>query len=350
MKVHTCDYCGHAVYFQNSRCVSCNTQLAFDPASLSILSLSAPLCRNGQIYKACNWLATESSHSGFCIACELNRTIPSLSSEKNLRLWQKLQLEKNRLVYSLLRFGLPVLSRQASPGTGLAFDFLDSGTKSDSQVITGHAKGIITLDISEADDAHREAVRQSLGEPYRTLLGHFRHESAHYYWDRLIRHTVLLERFRARFGDERTDYSLALQRHYENGAPADWNHQYISSYASAHPWEDWAESWAHYFHIVDTLESASELGLVLDPATGRTPSIQAVSSFDPYRHPDPYQLIERWKPVSVALNMLNRSLGQGDAYPFVLMPVVIEKLALVHDVIAAGHHVTPLNLSDNYGS
>lgn len=334
MRVHECQNCGHAVYFQNSRCVACNTQLAFDPVSMSMLPQTPLLCQNGQRHQACNWLASSNSANGFCIACELNRTIPDVSIDRNLRLWQKLQLEKNRLVYSLLRFDLPVINRQVSPESGLAFDFLNAQAEPDNDVTTGHARGVITLDISEADDAHREAVRQSLGEPYRTLLGHFRHESAHYYWDLLVRDSDSLESVRKVFGDERADYAQSLQRHYHQGAPAHWQEHFISSYASAHPWEDWAETWAHYFHIVDTMESASELGLILDPATGRTCSKADMSLFDPYRHTDMSELVSHWLPVSVALNMLNRSLGLADAYPFVLSPTVVNKLDTVRQVIA----------------
>jgi len=172
-----------------------------------------------------------------------------------------------------------------------------------------------------------------MGEPYRTLLGHFRHESAHYFWDYLVKGTSWLEIVRQVFGDERSDYQLALKTHYAQGAPLQWEERYISSYATAHPWEDWAETWAHYFHIVDTLESAAELGLTLDPTTGRSISLPDPESFDAYRAHDFNVLIEKWAPLTVALNMLNRSLGQADAYPFILTPSIIKKLATIHDII-----------------
>lgn len=237
-------------------------------------------------------------------------------------------------MYSLLRFGLPVKSQQVNAETGLAFDFLDSASDTDHKIFTGHSRGVITLDILEADDAHRELVRQTMGEPYRTLLGHFRHESAHYYWDRLVQGTPWLEKVRSVFGDDRGDYTQALEHHYRNDSLLMWSDQYISSYARAHPWEDWAETWAHYIHIIDTLESASELGLSLDPTTGRSISLPEPEAFDPYHNPDIDELIEKWLPVSVALNLLNRSLGQADAYPFVITPAIISKLSLVHDIIS----------------
>ena len=300
---------------------------------MSVQLQTPDLCRNGVEHRACNWLASANSADGYCTACQLNNTIPNLTDESNLALWQTIQFEKNRLVYSLLRFRLPVFSQQVDAETGLAFDFLDSGSNPNSEVLTGHARGLITLDIREADDAHRETIRQAMGEPYRTLLGHFRHESAHYYWDRLVKDSPWLDTVREVFGDERSDYGQALEQHYKTGAPSDWASSYISSYATAHPWEDWAETWAHYIHIVDTLESAAELGLALDPTTGRSITLPTPDEFDPYQDRDFTTLISKWAPVTVALNMLNRSLGQSDAYPFVLSTTITRKLSTVHDVI-----------------
>ena len=286
------------------------------------------------MHQACNWLTSPGSSSGFCVSCELNRTIPNLSDTRNLQLWQHVQKEKNHLVYSLMNFGLPVVNQKLAPDTGLAFDCLDARAKKDGDVVTGHARGVITLNIDEADDAIRERVRQQMGEPYRTLLGHFRHESAHYYWDRLVRDSIWLNEFRDLFGDETVDYSASLKSHYTNGAPANWSDHFISSYASSHPWEDWAESWAHYFHIVDALETAWQLGLALDPQTGKAAPLDTNTNFKPYSDTQIDTLIERWLPVSLALNMLNRSLGQRDAYPFILNKNVQRKLGLVNRIIA----------------
>jgi hypothetical protein len=247
-----------------------------------------------------------------------------------------LQEEKNRLIYSLLRLKLTVASKQESPVQGLAFDFLGSPNprfREDSSVITGHAQGVITLDIAEADDVVRERVRQEMAEPYRTLLGHFRHESGHYFWDRLVRDADRLAAFREQFGDERTDYDAALQRHYADGPPVDWPQRFVSSYASSHPWEDWAETWAHYLHMVDTLETAWQLGLRLEPRVEESDELATAATLDPYGSKDFRMLVGHWFPLTVALNCLNQSMGQPDAYPFVLAPVVVDKLGLVHDII-----------------
>ncbi len=334
MKIFECSNCGHAVYFGNTQCTACQCALAFDPISLSMLSGAGQLCANGLRHQACNWLTSPGSTTGFCLSCELNRTIPNLADTRNLQLWQHAQREKNHLVYSLLNFGLPVVSQDVAPETGLAFDCLDARDNEEGDVMTGHARGVITLNIDEADDAIRERLRQQMNEPYRTLLGHFRHESAHYYWDRLVRDSAWLAEFRELFGDERQDYAASLEAHYARDAPADWSVSYISTYASSHPWEDWAETWAHYFHIVDALETATQLGMTLDPTTGRTAPPDPSACLDPYSGIPVDSLIDRWLPISLAMNMLNRSLGQRDAYPFLLTPAVQNKLGLVNRIIA----------------
>jgi len=221
-------------------------------------------------------------------------------------------------------------SRAEDPEHGLAFRFLEELAPTE-RVLTGHDNGVITLNIEEADDARREAVRHQMHEPYRTLVGHFRHETGHYYWDRLVDGTPWLERFRAVFGDERADYAQALQAHYD--APrADWPEHFVSAYASSHPWEDWAECWAHYLHIQDGLETAASWGLRLatpggSPVTARPLEARAGSFAS--------ALVERWLPISQFVNSMSRSLGLVDGYPFVIPAPVVEKLDLVHQVVVS---------------
>jgi hypothetical protein len=272
----------------------------------------------------------------FCRACRLNRTIPDLDTPGHVLCWQRLEGAKHRLVYGLLRLGLPLVSKIEDPQAGLAFDFLagpGSTFRETAQVITGHARGLITIDIAEADDAQREHHRQGMAEPYRTLLGHFRHEVGHYYWERLVRDGPWLEPFRALFGDERQDYGTCLGAHYARGSLADWQERFVSSYASAHPWEDFAESWAHYLHIVDTLESGSAFGLRIQPAAGHDPALATEINFDPYCEEDFELLVRAWLPLTYAVNSLNRSMGQPDLYPFVLAPAVMGKLRFVHGLV-----------------
>ncbi len=350
MKLFTCDHCGQRLYFENVTCTRCSAKLGFVPESLHLVALEPldsirwrraggdtlyRLCANYVEHAVCNWLVHDDDPHAFCVACRLNRTIPDLGILRNLDLWRALETEKRRLIYSLLRLGLPLLPHGESP-TGLAFDFLADTAPTFSErgrVFTGHAHGLITINIDEADPSTREQMRDRMAEPYRTLLGHFRHESGHYYWDRLVHDTDWLPAWRDRFGDETLDYGQALDWHYRQGPPAHWQDTYISAYASTHPWEDWAETWAHYLHIVDTLETAWQFGLQVKPRTGDDQSILSDNDFDPYRANDIGELIAHWLPLSFALNSLNRSMGHDHAYPFVLSPLVIEKLGLVQQIV-----------------
>jgi hypothetical protein len=346
MKLFSCQACGQLLYFENIRCENCGRALGYltDLNEISALeadaeapgwhALAAPqklvkFCNN---YDAgmCNWLVAADDPEGYCLACRHNRTVPDLMVPGNDLLWRKIETAKHRLFYSLLRLNLPLENRADDPEHGLAFDFLaDPPQTHATEVMTGHDNGLITLALKEADDATREKVRTAMGEPYRTLLGHFRHEIGHYFWDRLVGgDEVMLEGFRALFGDEEQDYAAALKRHYEEGPPAHWREDFISVYASSHPWEDFAETWAHYLHIVDTLETAAAFGLKIKPRRAKG-GLTAAIDFDPYAA-DMDKLIDAWLPVEFATNNLNRSMGLTDLYPFLLSPRVIDKLSFVH--------------------
>ena len=354
MKLFECQRCGQQLYFENMRCESCGTVLGYiaDRAVLSALDdlgdgrwrpLADPdddlrFCAN-QAYDACNWLRPADGANELCQACRLNRTIPDLSNNRHLTLWQRLELAKHRLIYGITRLGLPLLDKNRDADAGLAFDFLadEIATFRDQPgVITGHAQGLITINLAEADDVIRERARETMAEPYRTLLGHFRHEIGHYYWERLVRDAAPLDRFRSLFGDERQDYSESLNAHYAAGPPADWQQSFISAYASAHPWEDFAESWAHYLHIVDTLETAFAFRLSVDPTSGDDPSLSTYVDFAPYREVSFDRLLQAWLPVTYAVNSLNQSMGQSKLYPFLLAPKVIDKLRFIHGLIRSG--------------
>jgi hypothetical protein len=244
-----------------------------------------------------------------------------------------------------MRLRLPLATRLEDPN-GLAFDFLSNpigASEAQSRVMTGHASGLITLNVAEADDPERERQRKSMGEPYRTLLGHFRHETAHYYWDRLVADSPRIDDFRRLFGDEREDYEASLQRYYANGPMPDWPERFVTSYASSHPWEDFAETWAHYFHMIDTLETAFAFGLRLRPKVAKGADLSTAVDFDPYVS-EMDRIIDAWLPLTFAANSLNRSMGQPDLYPFIVPPPVIWKLTLIHDLIhAAGSGRQPGN-------
>jgi hypothetical protein len=353
MRVFHCDHCNRPVFFENTKCVACNHVLAYLPDLDEIGSLepindsewTSPLqsqdrryrlCRNYTESQVCNWTLTDSDGpQELCRACRLTRTIPDLAPQGHREAWYKLEAAKRRLLYTLFRFRLPVVEKSVDPIGGLAFEFLaDPVDPAAPRVLTGHDNGLIRINIAEADDAQREQRRKHLHEPYRTLLGHFRHEIGHFYWDRLVKDSARLDGFRQLFGDERRDYADALQSHYEQGAPPDWQAHFVSAYSSAHPWEDWAETWAHYLHMADTLETAAACGLALRPTHRDEPALPkiAISESDGSTSFD--RMVESWFAVTYVLNNLNRGMGLPDGYPFVLSSHVIEKLHFVHDVIA----------------
>ncbi len=348
MRVFTCQACGQLLYFENIRCEKCGHVLGYLPEKETISALEPAgdgsfgalatrgryrTCKN-QEFGVCNWMVPVKSREQFCAACRHNHTVPDLSVPENTGLWAKIETAKHRLFYSLLKLHLPLRNRTDDPQHGLAFDFLSEAPLTHGQaVLTGHDNGLITLAVKEADDTERERVRTAMGEPYRTLLGHFRHEVGHYFWDVLVRDAGKLDGFRAVFGDESQDYAAALQTHYQNGAPPDWQQNFVSTYASAHPWEDFAETWAHYLHIVDTLETAGAFGLKVRVKPGWRTKLASAVDFDPYAAPPLALLIDAWLPLTFAMNNLNRSMGQSDLYPFILTPVVIAKLGYVHALV-----------------
>jgi len=346
MKLFQCQHCRQPAYFENTSCSNCKTLLGFDPIQLDLLALpdrgeeGELIDTSGNAYRycqnqkqgGCNWLISHADPGRFCMACSLNRVIPDLSNPAYRKRWRTIENAKHRLLYALLRWQLPFFSKTHNPDTGLGFEF--KAANENERVMTGHASGIITMNIAEADDVERAMAKKHMDEVYRTVLGHFRHEIGHYYWDILIAGSDYLSDFRNLFGDERTSYQQALKNHYQKSATNGWQESYISSYASAHPWEDWAESWAHYLHMVDTLETAYYFGLTLDPRLGiDVPFMSSSIKDDAYKCKDFHQIMNQWIPLSLALNSLNRSMGLQDTYPFVISPVVKLKLTFVHQVI-----------------
>jgi hypothetical protein len=349
MRLFACDNCDQVVHFDNRQCVRCNHRLGFLPDDLSMRSLEP---RDGDVWQLtaeperpvrfcanagldiCNWLVGPNDDHQFCIACRHNRLVPNTDTQDGIDRWRRISQAQRHLFYSLLRWRLPPPDRNEDPQGGLVFDFLEDEVQMDGHVIpaiTGHDEGVIAIRAAEADDITRELARASMNEPYRTLLGHFRHEVGHFVWNKLVRDRNAFDGFRAVFGDERQDYGVALQNHYQNGAPAGWQQSYISAYATAHPWEDFAECFAHYLHIVDTLETARGFGIAIDPR-GHEEMASEVD-FDPYRAANAEQLVSAWVPLSVAINAIQRSMGQPDSYPFVLSNPVVDKLEYLHQLI-----------------
>ncbi len=326
--------CGQTVFFENTQCTHCGSVLGFDAARLNHLAfnqvehrlLNAPAiglykrCRNGADYEVCNWVLPATDARDYCLACELNDLVPAVTDPKRRLWWAQLENAKKRLIYTLMSLGLPVRARRYEVD-GLAFAFLEDRRANPSVeeewVQTGYAQGLITVNLAEADDGNREMQRTRMGESYRTLLGHFRHESGHYYFEHLVQNSENIDGFRQLFGDESQPYEASLARYYAHPPPSARETGYISDYAQSHPLEDWAECWAHYLHIVDTLETAAEFGL-----TEREPLAQSTDHW-----------LANWDRVVVVLNALNRSMGMRDAYPFVYSGATSQKIRFVHSVV-----------------
>ncbi|AZD07342.1 hypothetical protein C4K26_1929 [Pseudomonas chlororaphis] len=344
--------CGQSLFFRNSQCLACSAALGYQPEQSRLSSLQpgqeadtwrldvdsqAGLfrrCANLDTPAACNWLLPAHGAGTLCVACGLNRTIPDLGVPENPERWRKVEIAKRRLVAQLVSLGLPLIAKTEDEEAGLAFDFVGIDQQGRAPM-TGHANGLITLDIKEADDAYREQVRVQMREPYRTLLGHFRHEVGHYYWDRLIADSHWLEPCRALFGDERASYAEALDRHYQQGAPNDWSQTCVSAYATMHPWEDWAETWAHYLHMMDAVDTALGFGMSAREMDFDYQPFPLDALYDPQHPGGPAFLafVNAWIELAGMLNELSRSMGQPDFYPFILPPAVIAKLHLIHLVI-----------------
>lgn len=325
MRIYTCRRCESTLFFENSACVTCKAELGFARDENAIVPLDADggytdkdgthwhRCRNLGL-SGCTWLTTVDG--GLCTSCDLTRTRPSDEDLTGLSQFPVAEAAKRHLLVELDRLGLSYTARRIDPEMGLCFDMLSSVEET---VTIGHADGVITIDLAEGDDAHRVQVQSELDEPYRTMLGHLRHEVGHFF-EMAIADEDVIARKRDLFGDDTADYQAAIDRHYSQGPPDDWRESYISTYATMHPWEDFAESFAHMLHIFDTIDTARNQGLTaVDPAAFR--------SFHDV-------VTGVWIPLSTALNQINRSMGKEDLYPFVIAPPVLDKLDFVSSLAA----------------
>jgi hypothetical protein len=321
--------CGQIVFTDNTHCGVCGRTLGFDPFTNSMLSLDEGadgvlVAADGQRYTLCANRAQHEICNGVfpigggdrCRSCALNRTIPVLRRKKNLARWHRLERAKRRMISGLSELGLQA-DITAGDTAEMRFDFLEDQRSHpdvlESFVSTGYKNGVITINVMEADDVQRVKQRELMGERYRTLLGHFRHEAGHFFYPLLVTNSGS---FRQIFGDPAADYDAALNLYYQNGPADEWGKNYISEYACSHALEDWAECFAHYLHMQDALETAA--------ARGISPAVKNL--------PMETQLM-LWTDLSVSVNELSRSLGLRDAYPFSLTPGVATKLTYVHTCI-----------------
>jgi hypothetical protein len=336
MQPFPCSVCQQLLFFDNSTCLRCGSRVGYVPEAGQLVALR-PVgqwseridghpgryrhCLN-RLVARCNWMIPEDDATDLCASCRLTSVRPNDTEVDSIQAFADAEAAKRRLLHQLMALGLPVIDRSVDLVRGVAFELLSSRGRN---VITGHDAGVITLDLSESDDAHREFVRQQLGEPYRTVLGHLRHEIGHYYWPCLVEQHGYLSEFRALFGDEREPYEDALVRYYSLGN-ADWSGTHVSKYATMHPWEDWAETFAHYLHIDAGLTTADSIGL----AVGEPALSAGLAAWTTRDHITIGEMVQSWLGLTLALNAMARSIGQSDLYPFVLSPKVVEKLDFVH--------------------
>ena len=338
-----CGRCGNRVYFDNWSCLACGARLGLRPDLMHMAALaktgggwwadaeddSGPryrMCGNSLEHAICNGILREEEAGNLCRACRFTQHIPSLTMPGHLEYWRRLERAKRRLLFTLAALELPLVPRSESAG-GLGFAFGADLTPG-QRFMTSHADGVISINIAEADDVERERLRNGMGEPYRTLLGHLRHESGHYYLSKLREVPGTTGAINAQFGDVDSGYHDALTDYYAGARPSGWTDHYISAYATAHPQEDWAETWAHYLLITDTLQSAAQAGVEPVPSASGSPAgLKDSTNFD--------RMLARWLPLAEFANELSRSLGSADAYPFVLSATVATKLSLIDRLVRA---------------
>ncbi len=342
MQQFTCD-CGNTLFFGSTKCPACKKEVGFSPEQRRMVPITSEnrvkRCANGEKYGVCNWLVNTGTTQTLCMSCRMNQVVPNLSSERNKLLWGKMEAAKRRLLYTLLRLGMTLPTKKEQPLAGLAFEIIS--TVLNPGVTTGHLNGVITVNLEEADDTYRQINQQQLGESSRTLLGHFRHESAHYMWSRFLSNLDWNDpkrvAFRERFGDEWTDYASSLSTHYQRGAPPDWSERYISAYAASHPWEDWAETWSHYLQMIDGLDTCEAMGIRVQHLSLPLAAIPGHAGFLPVVLPQSpsdddafLAMLQRWACISTVLNEISESLGESPLYPFVISPFIAQKLRLAH--------------------
>jgi hypothetical protein len=361
------------LFFESKFCIACERDVGLDdkfdqvePYNLDegsgkYFKLTAPStpyqkCDNNVDFKACNgmvnmktFVPVSDKDEVLCYACRFNETIPDLSIVEHIPLWGKMEIAKRRALYTLKALSLPLRNIIQDPEDGLSFDFTADRDVNDhftseltghKTVFTGHDCGHITINLAEADDVARSKTKQAMGEQYRTLLGHFRHELGHYYFDILIAGSpekhALCKKY---FGDDELDYQKTLKKYYKDGAPENWRDNYISAYATMHPYEDWAETWAHYMHIMDTLETAKNFSIT-GSITGNIEDTEGTGELSLPQESSLFSsqtsitnILDTWMDFSIILNSLNRSMGMNDAYPFVLTQPVCAKLSFIHHAI-----------------
>lgn len=328
MRTFLCS-CGNELFFQSVTCLNCNRDTGMCATCQQVVPMEVQndgrilcgnehcgvevrRCDNGVEHHFCNRLAPagEDSKKGLCDFCVTTRVIPDLDVAGNIDRWKDLEIAKQRVLYMLDVIGLPFRQRSRFGMPALTFQFKADGVL---PVATGHAGGCITINIKEADSVQREITRKRFNEPQRTLVGHFRHELGHYYWERLIKPRAI-ESFRRRFGNERLNYKAAIGQYYKNGPRPDWSKHFVSAYASMHPWEDFAESFGTWLDMFSVVDTACHFSIIQHDGM----------NFE--------AMLETYLRVGVIANEFNRDMGLPDLVPEVFNTVVLEKLKFIHQL------------------
>ena len=341
MRLFHCDHCGALISFTAHECPNCGVPLGYVCKDRSVRSLAttpdpavfevetepggARLWRCLNAAWGCNWMLPAAGADVWCRSCRLTRGRPDESDPAAVEAWITAEAVKRRLVHQLDELALRIDIRSTATPDGLAFDLVYlPGTGG----ITGHTEGVVTLDLCEADDVRREELRRRLGEPFRTVIGHLRHEIGHHFWKRLVAQTDAIDTFRQLFGDDRADYAAAISGYYAHG-PGVWDpSRHVTAYAAAHPLEDWAETFAHYLHILDATDTAAAHHLVPVEHAADVVGDRVVTV-------DFGTILDAWRPVNAAVNAVAETLGAPIVYPYEPAGIVIDKLAFVHRQVAA---------------
>ncbi len=313
MKIFQCPGCRANLFFENLVC-SCGLAVGYDPVAEQFTS-DQPFCANRDSL-GCNW--TCAPGETLCESCRMTSVHPDLSVPGNDLLWAKAEAAKRHILSGLMRWGW---FTPQDAGARPEFHMLAEATATGTVDVTmGHAAGLVTINLAEADASERVRRREMLGEPYRTLIGHFRHEIAHFLFERLsVEADGFLPAFRNLMGDETQEYGAALARHYDQGPAPGWQDAHVTPYAAAHPHEDWAETAAHAMHLTDITDSFLAAGL----NSAEAPD----ADYDAFAETEPARLLDASIAIGVAMNHVNRAVGQPDLYPFVNTPHTREKLA-----------------------
>lgn len=356
MRSYLCS-CGSRIFNDNVQCIACGSELGFCPQCQALAPITASAeggyqcgnpgcgaalqkCVNYVEHHVCNrCLPPEQDEGeGLCSDCRFNTTIPDLSIPANRAKWSELESAKRRLLYDLRVLRLPLGTHDDGVRPPLYFAFKDDAIspkdkwrafRKSEKVYTSHNAGLVTINIQEADPVEREKLRVNFEEPHRTVIGHFRHEIGHYYWDVLIRGRREQE-CAAVFGDHLNPaYGDALATYYQSGPPANWRDSFVSAYATMHPWEDFAETWAVYLDLTSTLETAAQNGFP--------------GEADPL-HADLDQMVLCLQALTISLNEINRNQGLPDVIPEIYLPAVVAKLRYLHQLVQenAGGILPPL--------